>query len=40
MGQVSLPGLLCEVDAGVLAVVYASLAAHQATAVWDPDADG
>jgi hypothetical protein len=38
MGQAGVPsllGLLCEVDAGVLAVAYASLAAHQATAVWD-----
>jgi hypothetical protein len=38
MGQAggpSLLGLLCEVEADVLAVAYASLAAHQATAVWD-----
>lgn len=37
MGQAGVPsllGLLCEIDAGVLAIAYA-LAAHQATAVWD-----
>jgi hypothetical protein len=38
MGQAGVPsllGLLCEVEARVLAVAYASLAAHQATAIWD-----
>lgn len=38
MGQAGVPsllGLLCEVDAAVLAIAYTALAAHQATAIWD-----
>jgi hypothetical protein len=28
-------GLFCEVNAGVLALTYVTLAAHELTAVWD-----
>lgn len=38
MGEAGVPsllGLLCEVDAAVLAIAYTALAAHQATAIWD-----
>lgn len=34
-GVPTMLGLFCEVDAGVLAATYATLAVHEATAVWD-----
>src|SRR5437763_4735356 len=34
-GLPALLGLFCEVNAGVLALTYATLAAHELTAVWD-----
>jgi hypothetical protein len=34
-GLPTLLGLFCEVNAGVLALTYAALAAHELTAVWD-----